>query len=148
VWSHAAIFLLIYFSDRIIKALVFDNFVLGVSYPVLENFIYITPTYNTGIAFGLFQGLNNIIFIFISAVILSAILLAIILKKLKSRLLVTGLFLILSGASGNLTDRLLYGQVLDFIDLRIWPVFNIADSAITIGAGMVLFCIFKKEHLR
>ena len=52
--------------------------------------------------------------------------------------------LILAGAVGNWLDRIRYGAVIDFIDFRIWPVFNIADSAITFGVGLYLIHFFKK----
>ena len=56
------------------------------------------------------------------------------------------LSLILAGALGNLIDRLLYGYVIDFLDFRVWPVFNVADSAITIGAVILGWVIlFNKE---
>ena len=57
-----------------------------------------------------------------------------------------GLCLILSGAIGNLIDRIRLGAVIDFLDFRIWPVFNIADSAITIGAILLAYSmLFKKD---
>ena len=58
-------------------------------------------------------------------------------KKPKSSILILGLFLILSGAVGNLIDRISYGCVLDFIDIRVWPVFNIADSSISLGTLLI-----------
>jgi len=65
-----------------------------------------------------------------------------ILRSPERRLLCTGLALILGGAIGNLVDRLMYGHVVDFVDLHAfgwhWPAFNIADSGITVGAGLVI----------
>jgi len=55
-----------------------------------------------------------------------------------------GLILILSGAIGNLIDRLHFGCVVDFIDLKVWPVFNLADAYITIGAVIIIFSFLKK----
>ena len=141
-----AIFLTVYFSDRIAKILIYDNFIFGASYPVLENILHITPTHNTGIAFGLLSGFGNLVFVLLTAFILIVIVFAVIIKKPRSRLVKSGLFFIVAGASGNLTDRLLYGHVLDFIDLRIWPVFNIADSAICFGACLVVLYIVKSKH--
>ena len=69
----------------------------------------------------------------------------VIIKRPESILLLSGIFLVFSGAASNLTDRILYGYVMDFIDLRIWPVFNIADSAITIGAFLILLYLFKQK---
>ena len=58
-----------------------------------------------------------------------------------------GLSLIVGGAIGNLIDRILYGYVIDFFDFRIWPVFNIADSAIVIGQILVAYVILKYDKL-
>ena len=71
------------------------------------------------------------------------------LKKLgwrKITLAVAGLSLILAGALGNLIDRLMLGYVIDFLDLRIWPVFNVADSAITIGAALLAYSIIRGRN--
>ena len=58
--------------------------------------------------------------------------------KTGGPLLRYGLSLVVGGALGNLTDRLRYGEVVDFLDFRIWPVFNLADVAIVIGAGLLI----------
>ena len=112
----------------------------------IKGIFHITPTYNTGIAFGLFKGYNLYIFSAVSVIMSLAILYILIAKRPKSLCLSLGLSLVMAGAVGNLIDRLAHGHVLDFIDLRIWPVFNIADSAITIGAGLILWylCIKRK----
>ena len=64
-------------------------------------------------------------------------------NEVLSRIYVVAFSLILGGAVGNLIDRVVYGHVIDFIDFRVWPVFNIADSAITIGAIMIAWKCFK-----
>ena len=129
---------IIFFIDRVLKLFVFRNFSQGSSFPIFKNILYVTPVCNSGVAFGLFKGLNLYILVATSFAVSIIIVYMIFIKKPKSRLLILALFLILSGALGNLTDRLIYGYVLDFIDLRVWPVFNIADSAITIGAILML----------
>jgi len=145
VWVFLTIFIAVFSIDRILKILVAENFSLGVSYPVLKDIFHITPLRNRGIAFGLFGNTNNIVFICIAFFILSFLLYFIIIKKPKSTLLLSGISLIFSGAIGNLIDRIFCGYVFDFIDLRIWPVFNVADSAITIGAFLVLFYMLKEK---
>ncbi|MDP8293154.1 MAG: signal peptidase II [Candidatus Orphnella occulta] len=129
---------IIFFIDRLLKLLIFKNFPLGSSFPIFKNILHITPVCNSGVAFGLFKEFNLYILVVASLAVSIIIVYMIFIKKPKSRLLILALFLILSGALGNLTDRLIYGYVLDFIDLRVWPVFNIADSAITIGAILML----------
>ena len=66
-------------------------------------------------------------------------------NRLSDRPVSIGLGLILGGALGNLTDRVVLGRVVDFIDLGVWPVFNIADSCITIGATVLVFSLLLKN---
>jgi len=101
-------------------------------------FLQFVSVRNEGAAFGLFKGLGNNTFIIISAaaIILLSVLLA------KSRGDWVAYALILGGAIGNLIDRIVFGRVTDFIDVFVgrfhWPAFNIADSALTIGLGLLL----------
>ncbi|MFC1807829.1 signal peptidase II [Candidatus Omnitrophota bacterium] len=131
--------------DQISKVLIFKNISLGSSIPILKNILHITPTLNTGIAFGLFQGDNNLILIALSSATIAFIIYLLFTKTTGHRLFSLSLYLILSGAIGNLIDRIFYGHVLDFIDLRVWPVFNIADSCITIGACLVIIHIITRR---
>lgn len=99
------------------------------------NIVYVE---NIGSAFGMFKSLGNIFFVVVAlaAVIIVSFL---IVKDYKNRLAFS---MILGGAAGNLMDRLIYGYVIDFLDVHIgkyhWPAFNIADSALTIGI-VILF---------
>ena len=139
MWPVIILSILIVVADRLLKFVIFKKISIGSSLPVIEGIFHITPTCNKGIAFGLFKDYNLYIFIAISVITSFFILYILLMKRPRSHLFTSGLFLILAGAVGNLIDRMIYGYVLDFIDLRIWPVFNIADSAITIGAGLVLW---------
>ncbi|MDI6641615.1 MAG: signal peptidase II, partial [Elusimicrobiota bacterium] len=99
---------------------------------------------NPGIAFGLFQNeqYSNIFFILISIAIIFAMFFWY--EKILQygrNLACFGVTLIYAGAIGNLIDRIFFGKVIDFIDLHFWPVFNIADSSITVG-GIILFLSF------
>ena len=111
---------------------------------LIKNIFHFTLVHNTGIAFGLFKD-SGLIF-FIIPIVLTGLLIYNIYyyrhtEKL-SRLYIAAFSLILGGAIGNLIDRIVFGYVIDFSDFRIWPVFNIADSAITIGAAIILLkCI-------
>ena len=67
-------------------------------------------------------------------------------SNIQKKSYIISLSLILAGALGNLIDRVFYGYVIDFLDFRIWPVFNVADSAITIGAIMLGWLIIFKER--
>ena len=97
---------------------------------------------NTGAIFGLFK--NNNTFFIILTVLLICLLFYYLKKEKHLRL---GFSLVLAGAIGNLIDRLIYGFVIDFIDLKIWPVFNIADSCITIGVLILIYKSIKTKNL-
>jgi signal peptidase II len=108
------------------------------------SFLYVR---NTGVAFGLFQNASQI-FVFTSLLITAAIIVTYILY-LPNRLgwLQLCVGLIVGGALGNVIDRLRYGYVIDFIKVGWWPIFNIADSAVTVGITMLaLFLAFFEEE--
>ena len=101
---------------------------------------------NVGAAFGLFSSLGNVFFIVVTLVAIAIILFL----AIKEKDGFVGLTLILSGAVGNLIDRLVFGHVRDFIDLHAcsyhWPAFNVADSALTVGiAVLIIGSLFKKK---
>jgi signal peptidase II len=131
-------------ADRLTKILFSNILQLGESLPVIKKVFHFTLVHNTGIAFGLFKD-NGFVFLIIP--IIAVVLLGYNLYYYHKvgeldRFYVFGFSLILGGAIGNLTDRMMLGHVIDFIDLRVWPVFNVADSAITVGACVVLFKCF------
>jgi len=138
--------LLIVFVDRVTKIFFCNLLNYGESLPIIRNILHMTLVHNTGIAFGFFKD-QGIIFIIIP--IVAIILLAVNIyyyrqnNEALSRAYIIAFSLILGGAIGNLADRVVYGHVIDFIDFRIWPVFNIADSAITIGAILIAVKCFK-----
>jgi len=117
---------------------------LADSMPVIKSIFHITYVENTGIAFGLFpQG--QILFITISLIIILVIVFFERKKALKSPWERFCLGLVLGGALGNLVDRLRFGFVIDFLDFRIWPVFNLADSGVCIGGILMAFFLLKKR---
>ncbi len=95
----------------------------------------LNSTPNTGTFFGLAQG-NNLFFIFLTLILLSLIL---YFYKKEAPLQYPLLFII-TGATGNLLDRIFRGYVPDFLDFKIWPIFNLADSFITLG---IIYCVYK-----
>ena len=135
--------LLIVFLDQLTKFLIKQNFQLNKSVPVIKNILYFTYVTNTGSAFGLFKGINPIFMIFSIIVIISIFYFMNQIKQ-KERLLQFSVGLLLGGTIGNLIDRMLYGAVTDFIDFRIWPVFNIADSAVTISIILLIVLLWKE----
>lgn len=135
---------LVVLVDQLSKWLACQNLWLGESFPVISGAFHITLIYNTGAAFGLFLN-QTIFFVVISIIavlfIISFLVSAQLSKGRKSTPFLTRfcLALILGGAIGNLIDRLRFGYVVDFLDFRIWPVFNLADSAITLGAIFLIW---------
>jgi len=120
--------------DQLTKFFVVNNLTLYQSIPVFKNILYITFVSNRGAAFGMFK---NQVPVFVAAALAAIILILVDIVKTKRKkisLYDVSLALILAGAIGNLIDRLRFGYVVDFLDFRVWPVFNVADSAITVGA--------------
>jgi len=132
--------------DRVTKFFISELLVYGESLPIIRNILHMTLVHNTGIAFGFFKD-QGIIFIVIPIVAIFLLAFNIYYYRQNhealNRIYIMGFSLILGGAIGNLIDRIVYGHVIDFIDFRIWPVFNIADSAITIGAILIAIKCFK-----
>lgn len=110
----------------------------GRSVTIVKGLLYITHVRNKGAVFGLFSGKQTL---FIVATLLSICLIVFYYVKMRETLFVlnTALGLELGGAIGNLIDRLSRGWVTDFIHVRDFPVFNIADSAIVVGVVLLLF---------
>jgi len=106
-------------------------------------------TRNGGSAFSRFQGLTPILAI---AAIVVSVILARALHRTTDRVLVVGLALVLGGALGNLVDRIarspgfLRGHVVDFVAVGWWPVFNVADSCITVGALLLVYRLLRAPH--
>ncbi|MDP2927394.1 MAG: signal peptidase II [Candidatus Omnitrophota bacterium] len=116
--------------DQATKFLALRFLQLNIPVPVIKNFLNLTLVHNRGAAFGFFQN-QLLLFVLVSLFAIGLILYNL---KTNSIILKLSLSLILGGSIGNLIDRLRFGFVIDFLDLRIWPVFNIADSVITIAA--------------
>lgn len=125
--------------DQVTKAIAVTKLASAVSVPAIGKIVSFTLIKNTGAAFGLFK-YQTTAFIFISV---AAIAFTVFYLANKKTSFCLALALILGGAAGNLIDRLRFGYVVDFIDLHFWPVFNIADSCITIGA-ITLFVIILR----
>ncbi|RKY31442.1 MAG: signal peptidase II [Candidatus Omnitrophota bacterium] len=137
------IIFIVLFLDQLTKLIATNNLILNKSFPVIKGIFHFTLVYNRGAAFGLLKG-QIPLFVFTSIFAIILVLLAIRdYKEKKISLQVFALSLILAGGLGNLIDRIFLGYVVDFLDFRIWPVFNIADSAITIGAVLLGWTILK-----
>ncbi|MFC0188969.1 signal peptidase II [Fictibacillus aquaticus] len=131
--------LAVFVIDHLTKWWIVKSMQLGESIPVIQNFFYITSHRNRGAAFGILQN-QRWFFIIITTVVVAAVI-YFIAKKEGDKLFKTSLGLILGGALGNFADRLFRGEVVDFLDFYIgsydFPIFNIADSALVVGVGLV-----------
>lgn len=131
-------------SDQITKFLALKFLSLNTPVPLIKNFLNLTLVHNRGAAFGFFQN-QLLLFILISFFAIGLILYN-LKDKTNSVILRLSLSLILGGCVGNLIDRLRFGFVVDFLDFRVWPVFNIADSLITIASFLLAWeLLFKKN---
>lgn len=145
LWIASAVLAL----DQSSKWLALEKLILHEPMPLVP-FLDLTLVYNRGAAFGFLStasGWQNLFFIGIALVAIVVILYLLRRMGAKDRLLAAALALILGGAIGNLIDRLLYGYVVDFVDVYYgawhWPAFNVADSAITVGAVLIVLDALK-----
>ena len=136
--------LIVVFLDQLTKFLIRKNFQLNESIPIIKNILHLTYVTNTGSAFGVFKNLNWFFMLFSIAVIIAIF--YYLRKKIyeKEKFLQLAVGLLLGGTIGNMIDRILYGAVTDFLDFRIWPVFNISDSAVTISVILLIILLWKK----
>lgn len=132
--------LFVIFIDQLTKYEVRQQIPLGASLPLIDNFISLTHTTNTGASFSLFTNYSFVLGILAGIVIVSILAFY---KKIPTLYRIP-FSLILGGATGNLIDRILFGTVTDFIDLHFWPVFNLADSAITIAAILLMIIMWRE----
>jgi signal peptidase II len=141
---------LVLLADQVSKYYVLAYLAPFQSIPVLP-FFDITLVFNTGAAFSLLAeatGWQNTFLLTVAIVISLVILIWLLHAARRPRLPLIGLAMVLGGALGNIGDRLQHGFVIDFLDFYIgvyhWPVFNLADSAITIGAGLLAIQIVRE----
>lgn len=137
LYSVAAAILIL---DQFSKWCVLRLLETGDSIPIISNIFHLSLVHNTGIAFGLFQGHPGL---WTAAITVSLVVLLYAGKFLFHQTLAKRLAygFVLGGAAGNWVDRIRVQHVIDFLDFRIWPVFNLADSFIT--AGVVLLIWFS-----
>jgi len=128
---------LILLADRVSKHLVMANMHDGESIPIIPPIFYLTYVQNRGAAFGLFQGRVAVLSL-VALVCLSLVLMHWKKLKAKSAFVRWGVVISVVGALGNLLDRLRWGAVIDFLDIRIF-VFNVADVAIVLGVALLFW---------
>lgn len=132
-------------ADQATKLLLALRIPLGSSVPVIPGFLAFTHVHNRGIAFSLIGGIP----LLVPALIALTLLFLLFYNRSRwSRrpLTQSALALVSGGAIGNLIDRVRVGAVVDFIDVRVWPVFNLADLAVTAGAGLLIFTLIRGDR--
>jgi signal peptidase II len=142
--------------DRASKAWFESRTLEGWHHELIPNFIYLVHSRNPGIAFGVFadspSATTRILLILGSAAVIAALAWLFVAGHSGGWLTAAGLALLLGGATGNVTDRIVHGAVTDFFEVWLgsyrWPAFNVADSAITIGAALIIIDVlfFHKHH--
>ncbi len=142
----------ILFLDQISKFYVQKFLKLHESVAVIHDLFSLTHIRNPGAAFGLFANqslaFRSIFFFSVSSIALVLLLLFFLQAQGEDQFRLNGLSLIFGGAVGNMVDRVRFGEVVDFLDFYVgtfhWPAFNVADSAITIGAALLVLNAMKK----
>lgn len=147
---ETAIPFVILFLDQLTKAWVRAELTLGEPVRVIGDWVRLLYIHNEGAAFGLHVGRYSAVFFLIVASVVSLAVLALYAKTpLEQRLERVALAMILGGALGNIVDRVRWERVVDFIQVGVdghyWPIFNVADSAVTIGVVLLAYeYLFRK----
>lgn len=129
--------------DQGSKAWVIRSVLPGESVPVVPGYFHLTHVQNQGAAFGILQGRIGVLV----AITLGVLVVCALFRKRiaeGSLLMRLGYTVGLSGALGNVIDRVVRGWVVDFLDFRVWPVFNLADVSIVTGAALLFWSILKE----
>jgi len=157
LWLTLAVVLL----DRATKAWIESRPASYFPHPVIRNYFDIIYARNPGIAFSFLADYPaatvRVVLIIGSTLIIGVIAWLLVAGRNASSFNAAGLALLLGGAAGNITDRILHGAVTDFLEVWLhflpwhifnpWPTFNVADAAVTIGAALIVFdVLFGKQH--
>ncbi len=137
--------------DQFAKLLIAGRLGLGESVPIIPGLVDLTHVHNTGMAFGLLSSADipfkSLVVTLLSVLAMGAVGFYALTSPASEKLTRVGLMLILGGAAGNIIDRVRLGYVVDFIDVFYrgshWPAFNVADSAICLGVGLLLLDSLK-----
>ena len=140
----------LYVLDQLTKWATLAYIPLHHEIPVIPGFFNLVHVTNIGSAFGLMRGWFNFHIIF--GTVMAVVMFILLFRKSTDQLTRFASALILSGIFGNITDRIIHGHVIDFLDFYLgrhhWPAFNVADSAIVIAVGLFLWASFREGKQR
>ena len=145
---------LVFALDRITKWIIESRVSFADTYKVIPGFFDIVNSQNRGVAFGIFNDSTSEwrTTVLVIASVAAVIIVSVVLWRAQrlETLVLCGLALILGGAAGNVFDRIIWGRVTDFLLFYLgqyqWPAFNVADSAIVIGSGLLLLDQFRPKR--
>lgn len=147
----AAVAAVIFVADQATKALVAGGIVLNERVSVVGDLVQLWHVRNSGAAFSLFQG-GTLLFLVVTAVAIGMIVYFHRTFRGRSPWLQVLLGVILGGTAGNLVDRLRFGYVTDFLSIGVgdvrWPAFNVADSSVVVGIGLLVIYLFVTDRGR
>ncbi|MBN2057569.1 MAG: signal peptidase II [Candidatus Saganbacteria bacterium] len=132
-------------ADQVIKYYVHSLMKLGQTIPLIDGIVKLTYVRNTGAAFSLFIGFSPYLIV-VGLLVAVAVIYFHYKAPARNRVLQVGLAFVLGGSLGNLIDRIFRSYVIDYLDITIWPVFNLADIMINVGVIMIAFKLFAEEE--
>lgn len=149
MYGYYIIALIIILIDQLTKWIVVKSMELGESITVIDNFFYLTSHRNRGAAWGILQG-QMVFFYIVTIIVILGVIYYMQKYARNDKLLAIGLSFVLGGAFGNFIDRVFRQEVVDFFDFYIFnynfPIFNVADSALTVGVVFVIIATILDER--
>lgn len=131
--------------DQLSKLAIQKFMELGSTIPILQDFFHLTYIKNYGAAFSILQNKTILLTVLPIVMIILIIGFMFYMRKKSHPALMISMSLIVAGGLGNLIDRLAYGYVVDFVDFRVFPIFNVADICVCCGCGLLLIYMFFIE---
>jgi signal peptidase II len=144
-WAALAVAVAAFVADRAAEQWVLMHLMPDQAVVVWRPVLWLVLTENRGAAFGLLTESRDLL-VAVAVVVIGGIGGFLARTPRMTPTLAVGLGLVLGGAAGNLWDRLVAGRVVDYIDFRFWPVFNVADSAIVVGMALLLWEAWRRER--
>lgn len=142
----AVLIVLVLALDQITKFIIRAHFTIGQTLPVIPDILHITYVQNRGAAFSMFRNMPVMTVLLPICMVTGCLIASVHLYRKSQKVPALLLALVAAGGIGNLIDRLCLGYVTDMIDSRVFPVFNVADIAVTVGCGLLLIWLLKSDR--